>query len=305
MRGHIRWLLSAPLVVNLFILLYGASFTLTITLWQAFSTAGYEEVKVGMHALGEEFANPAAWQKIAAGLYAGGFAALTVLRNEVAAAVAIGVDMGKRVASLLDSWCFALAHADEAGVATLVSTEEFDSMSQATDNIPSSPLSTKADRKMSWLRRWAANLLLGVCVGLFVLLACIFVHSTRVASLCVLAAQSLVKDLALLLGEAHAARFGVGGRGRAVAVGALSALGMLIQSRLYLASAGAWYLPNGAAIPARLHSILYAPLALENALEEVRLACKCDFGRLHLQGFEVGAKVAHAVAGAAAEVASA
>ena len=47
--------------------------------------------------------NPAAFQTIFGGLYAGGFAALTVLRNEAAAAVAIGVDMGKRVGGLLDS----------------------------------------------------------------------------------------------------------------------------------------------------------------------------------------------------------
>ena len=43
-------------------------------------------------------------------------------------------------------------------------------------------------------------LLLSVCVGLFVLLACVYVHSTRVASLCVLAAQSLVENLASLVG---------------------------------------------------------------------------------------------------------
>ena len=43
-------------------------------------------------------------------------------------------------------------------------------------------------------------LALSVCVGLFVVLACIYVHSTRVASLCVLAGQSIVENVASLIG---------------------------------------------------------------------------------------------------------
>ena len=46
-------------------------------------------MKKGVSVLRAEYSNPAAWQPIAAGLYAGGFAALTVLRNEAAAAFAI------------------------------------------------------------------------------------------------------------------------------------------------------------------------------------------------------------------------
>ena len=146
-------------------------------------------------------------------------------------------------------------------------------------------------------------LLLSVSVGLFVLLACVFVHSTRVASLCVLAAQSLVENLATIVGGATAKRFGPGSRGHPVLVGALTALGMLIQFLLYIAPADAWYLPNGAAIPAPLRTLVSAPLTLENSLEEVRLACKCDFGRLH--GVVVGAKGVGAAAAAAADMASA
>lgn len=295
MRGNLRWLLSAPLVVNTFILLYGASFTLTITVWQAFAAAGYESVKAGVSALRVDvYSNPAAWQQIAAGFYAGGFAALTVLRNESAAAFAVGVDMGKRVATVLDGWCFDSAPTETA-------TEEIASLSDETGEAPSSPSPAPSAKSAAaadtWRRRWAKMLLLSVCVGLFVLLSCVFVHSTRVASLCVLAAQSLVENLASLVGGPTARRFGPGGRYHAYLIGALTALGMLIQFLLYVAPADAWYLPNGSAIPAPLRSVVYAPLALENFLEEVRLACKCDFGRL--QGVVVGVKGAGAVATAA------
>ena len=50
---------------------------------------------------------------------------------------------------------------------------------------------------------------------------------------------------------------------------------------LYIAPADAWYLPNGSAIPAPLRTVVYAPLALENALEcrrstvEHGLVCRC------------------------------
>ena len=262
-----KWLLSAPLVVNSFILLFGASFTLTITVWQAFAASGYEAVKAGMSVVSAEFSNPRAWQKISAGLYAGGFAALTVLRNEAAAAVAIGVDMGKRVASVLEGWCCNSAPTEKVG-GPIPSSEEMEAISEEagdTPNTPSSPhvgAAAVGHAPSSWRGRWAAMLLLGGCIGVFVLLACVFVHSTRVASLCVLAAQSLVESLASLLGGptpgAHtqcpppsvhsalstlnatddcivcasgptASRFGPGGRGHALAVCGLSALGMLIQ----------------------------------------------------------------------------
>ena len=203
----------------------------------------------------------------AAGLYAGGFAALTVLRNEAAAAVAIGVDMGKRVASVLEGWCCNSAPTEKVG-GPIPSSEEMEAISweaEDTPNTPSSPhvgAAAVGHAPSSWRGRWAAMLLLGGCIGVFVLLACVFVHSTRVASLCVLAAQSLVESLASLLGGptpgAHtqcpppsvhsalstlnatddcivcasgptASRFGPGGRGHALAVCGLSALGMLIQ----------------------------------------------------------------------------
>ena len=294
-RDQLRWLLSAPLVINTFILLYGASFTLTITVWQAFSAAGYDTVKTGIKAIrADPFTNPAAWQQIAAGLYAGGFAALTVLRNEAAAAVAIGVDMGKRVAAVLEGWC--------SGEKAPAASEEIPADDFEDEPQSPSPYPAAADGTSS-RRRWASMLALSVCVGLFVVLACIYVHSTRVASLCVLAGQSIVENVASLIGGPSAKRFGPGGRHHAVAVGALTALGILIQFLLYVAPVGAWYLPNGAAIPGPIRNLVYAPLALENSLEEVRLACKCDFGRLH--GFVAGAKGAGAAAVAAAEVASA
>ena len=142
-------------------------------------------------------------------------------------------------------------------------------------------------------------LLLGLCIGVFVLLACVYVHSTRVASLCILAAQSVVSSLAGLVEGPMARRFGPGGRSHALAIGVLSAFGMLIQFLLYLPG-DKWYLPNGSAIPAPLRTIVSLPLELENALEEVRLACKCDFGRLH--GYVAGAKATGAALTAVAEV---
>ena len=95
--------MSVPILLDLLVLLYGASFTLTLNVFQAFATAGLESVKEGVHVLRQSGAyNPASFQTIFSGLYAGGFAALTVLRNEAAAAIAIGVDMGWRVGSLLE-----------------------------------------------------------------------------------------------------------------------------------------------------------------------------------------------------------
>ena len=67
---------------------------------------------------------------------------------------------------------------------------------------------------------------------------------------------------------------------RGALVAALAGAGIAAQAALYLADANAWSLPNGAAIPAPLRLLLSGPLALENGLEEVRLACKCDIGRI-------------------------
>ena len=93
--------------------------------------------------------------------------------------------------------------------------EEMASLGDPDDG-PQSPYpAAAAADNTSWRRRWASMLLLSVCVGLFVLLACVYVHSTRVASLCVLAAQSLVENLATIVGGATAKRFGPGSRGHA------------------------------------------------------------------------------------------
>ena len=83
-----------------------------------------------------------------------------------------------------------------------------------------------------------------------------------------------------LLGENTRARVEGTRAGRGVLIAAAAGVGMAVQAGLYLADSNAWYLPNGSAIPAPLRLLLSAPLALENALEEVRLACKCDLGRL-------------------------
>ena len=92
-------------------LLYGAPRdTLTLTVFQSLgATAGLTSVKDRRRRLrcaGVSGAqNPAAFQTIFGGLYAGGFAALTVApqRGGRRAVAAIGVDMGKRVGGLLDS----------------------------------------------------------------------------------------------------------------------------------------------------------------------------------------------------------
>ena len=65
---------SAPIIINILVLLYGASFTLTLTVFQSFATAGLTSVKDGVAALRRSGAqNPAAFQTIFGGLYAGGF----------------------------------------------------------------------------------------------------------------------------------------------------------------------------------------------------------------------------------------
>ena len=115
----------------------------------------------------------------------------------------------------------------------------------------------------------------------FALLALLYVRPVRIASLCVLAAQSLVTHAAPLLSERASERVGQDTLARGALVALVAGDGIAVQAALYLADANAWYLPNGAAIPAPLRLLLSGPLAFENGLEEVRLACKCDLGRIH------------------------
>ena len=269
---------SAPILINILVLLYGASFTLTLTVFQSFATAGLTSVKDGVAALRRSGAqNPAAFQTIFGGLYAGGFAALTVLRNEAAAAVAIGVDMGKRVGGLLDSSFLAR---DTTGAAA--EPEELAPMGDSGEDTPAALRRTKTTEAAptDWRRRWAAAVLLGVSVSAFVLLALLYVRPVRIASLCVLAAQALVNHAVPLLGEGTSSRLGKATLARGALVAAVAGVGIAVQAALYLADANSWTLPNGSAIPYPLRLLLSAPLAVENALEEVRLACKCDLGRL-------------------------
>ena len=284
---HLFLASSAPILVSTLILLYGASFTLTLTVVQAFCTAGLESVKDGLSALQQSryaVTAPTVYQPVVSGLYAGGFAALTVLRNEAAAAFAVGVDMGKRIGSLLESL---LLPREEGGAS--IDPEEMEPIGEAgsptagTAKLP--PAASSGFR-----RRWAAALLLGASVSAFVSLALLFVRPTRIASLCVLAAQSLVAHVVPFLRENTRARVEGTRAGRGVLIAAAAGLGMAVQAALYLADSNAWYLPNGSAIPAPLRLLLSAPLALENALEEVRLACKCDLGRLQgLAGVSIDA----------------
>ena len=270
---------SAPIIINILVLLYGASFTLTLTVFQSFATAGLASVKDGVAALRRSGAqNPAAFQTIFGGLYAGGFAALTVLRNEAAAAVAIGVDMGKRVGGLLDS---SFLGRDTTGSAA-AEPEELAPMGDSGEDTPAALRRTKTTEAAptDWRRRWAAAVLLGVSVSAFVLLALLYVRPVRIASLCVLAAQALVNHAVPLLGEGVSARLGKATLARGALVAAVAGVGIAVQAALYLADANSWTLPNGSAIPYPLRLLLSAPLAVENALEEVRLACKCDLGRL-------------------------
>ena len=269
---------SAPILINILVLLYGASFTLTLTVFQSFATAGLASVKEGIAALRRSGAqNPAAFQTIFGGLYAGGFAALTVLRNEAAAAVAIGVDMGKRVGGLLDS---SFLGRDTSGAAA--EPEELAPMGDSGEDTPAALRRTKTTEAAptDWRRRWAAAVLLGVSVSAFVLLALLYVRPVRIASLCVLAAQALVNHAVPLLGEGTSSRLGKATLARGALVAAVAGVGIAVQAALYLADANSWTLPNGSAIPYPLRLLLSAPLAVENALEEVRLACKCDLGRL-------------------------
>ena len=223
--------------------------------------------------------NPAAFQTIFGGLYAGGFAALTVLRNEAAAAVAIGVDMGKRVGGLLDSSFLAR---DTSGTGAAAEPEELAPMGDSGEDTPAALRRTKTTEAAptDWRRRWAVAVLRGGTVSAFVLLALLYVRPVRIASLCVLAAQALVNHAVPLLGEGTSSRLGKATLARGALVAAVAGVGIAVQAALYLADANSWTLPNGSAIPYPLRLLLSAPLAVENALEEVRLACKCDLGRL-------------------------
>ena len=223
------WLASAPILASSLVLLYGASFTLTLTVVQAFCTAGFASVKGGLAALRQSgsITNPAAYQPVVSGCYAGGFAALTVLRNEAAAAVAVGVDMGKRIGSLLEGFLLG----SEEGVAG-VEPEEMVPIGEAPST-PKSPAAAAA-RPDGWRRRWAAALLLGASVSAFVLLAILFVRPVRIASLCVLAAQSLVTHAVPLLSEATRARVDGTAWGQGLLIAAMAGFGMTVQAALYL-----------------------------------------------------------------------
>lgn len=109
----------ALVFVYIFVLCYGASFTLTLTMLQAFAVAGLPAVRRGVRELREtlesrgavaggmslslvDAVDPTKLHDIARGIYAGGLAALTCLRSEGAAAIAIGADGGARAAASLE-----------------------------------------------------------------------------------------------------------------------------------------------------------------------------------------------------------
>lgn len=260
--------LFAPLFVNIFILLYGASFTLVMTVFQTFATSGLLTVRTGVKALRESrWSDPAGYKAVASGLYAGGFAVMTALRDETAAAVAIGVDTGNRVAATLEATFAA-------------SAEELTSLkSPQDDEVPSS-------RQAPEEREWRSTVRHGLWVALFVLLALSFTKTARIASICVLAAQAIVEHgtplLTPLLGRPAAARLSDKGSNlHVVAVAVVAAVGLLVQFLLYVRPPNAWYLPNGSAMPVVVRAVAAAPLAAEDALEEVRKACTCDASKLH------------------------
>ena len=183
-QGLLVFKQASPLVVNLFILLYGASFTLVMTVYQTFATAGLQTVRAGIAALRESgWADPSGYKTVAAGCYAGGLAVMTVLRDETAAAVAIGVDTGNRVAATLEATFAAPAE------------EEFTSLKSPPSpggEVPSTEQSLQSGK-------WRATVRHGFWVAFFVLLALTFQKTTRVASICVLAAQVIVERGAPLL----------------------------------------------------------------------------------------------------------
>ena len=269
-QGLLVFKQASPLVVNLFILLYGASFTLVMTVYQTFATAGLQTVRAGIAALRESgWADPSGYKTVAAGCYAGGLAVMTVLRDETAAAVAIGVDTGNRVAATLEATFAAPAE------------EEFTSLKSPPSpggEVPSIEQSLQSGK-------WRATVRHGFWVAFFVLLALTFQKTTRVASICVLAAQIIVDRGAPLLTPllGRSAATGIADKGsnlHLAAVTAVAGMGLLVQFLLYVRPPNAWALPNGSAMPVLFRAVAAAPLAAEDALEAVKNACTCDARKL-------------------------
>jgi hypothetical protein len=205
-----KWLLhgrtaAAQLIVNLFILVYGASFTLAMTLYQAFSTASGGGVHDGLSKLLAGSLTPEALQRLAASAYAGGFAAITCLRNEAAASVAIGVDTGKRVAAATEDWALPLLERLLLTARTVVAGSKsasfetvalcpLDDVEKAGDSEQAHPRAIPRSIDQQWL----ATMYAGVITSVTVLLALVFAHLTRVFSLCVLAADGLIDNVLAL-----------------------------------------------------------------------------------------------------------
>ena len=298
-QGLLVFKQASPLVVNLFILLYGASFTLVMTVYQTFATAGLQTVRAGIAALRESgWADPSGYKTVAAGCYAGGLAVMTVLRDETAAAVAIGVDTGNRVAATLEATFAAPAE------------EEFTSLKSP----PSPGGEVPSIEAVAAKGKWRATVRHGFWVAFFVLLALTFQKTTRVASICVLAAQVIVERGAPLLTPwlvranpnpnpnpspnqvivdrgaplltpllGRSAATGIADKGsnsHLAAVAAVAGMGLLVQFLLYVRPPNAWALPNGSAMPVLFRAVAAAPLAAEDALEAVKNACTCDARKL-------------------------
>merc|ERR1712078_101742 len=100
---------GAQLLLNLFILVYGASFTLTLTVFQAFMTAGGSAAQAQLaQIMASGRMEPDALKRIVSAAYAGGLAVIVCLKNEIAASVAIGVDTGKRISAATEEWALPL-----------------------------------------------------------------------------------------------------------------------------------------------------------------------------------------------------
>ena len=104
----------------------------------------------------------------------------------------------------------------------------------------------------------------GFWVALFVLLALTFQKTTRVASICVLAAQIIVDRGAPLLTPllGRSAATGIADKGsnsHLAAVTAVAGMGLLVQFLLYVRPPNAWALPNGSAMPVLFRAVAAAP----------------------------------------------
>lgn len=276
MSGNLA--VNASLVVSTFILLYGASFTLIMTCWQAFSTAGWPSVLAGVRALrATSFGNPQPYKTVASGLYAGGLAAITVLRDEGVAAVAIGVDAGVRVAAMLEY--FFTGQEEPAFVPTLTDVQTELKALVKSNEVSDDESQANNGSRQERQRQWLSTMRLGLCVATFVALSLLFVKTTRIASLCVLAAQSIVSSAGPLLG-ARAQAVAVGSREHALLVALVASLGMLVQFMLYIRPPHAWSLPNGSAMPVAFRALTVLPLAVEDTLDGVRKACTCEIWTL-------------------------